>query len=174
MTRGGARGGKGGAHATYGAAQRSEATEFVAGVSQFLTAAAPLVEAVPGSGPALLELLGLVMARFNGFGNEAEGIIDKAIKQLKQQQAQQAANPQPPPPDPKLAAEQAKALGAVQLEQLKQQGMREKLSAEAQLEASKQQSQAAWNVQEEKARADIKVAEAHAMPKPPAPKGAKS
>lgn len=153
------------------AAQRSEATEFVTGVSTFLTACAPLVEAVPGSAPSLLELLGLVMARFNGFGNEAEAIIDKAIEQLKQQQAAAAANPQPPPVDPKLEAEKVKQQAEIQKVGIEHAAEMEKLGAEAQLASSQQQSQAVWNVREAEQLAAIKVKEAHAMPPKPAPTG---
>lgn len=147
------------------AAMRSEASEFVAGVSQFLQAAAPLVEAVPGAGPALLELLGLVMARFHGFDG-AEGIIDRAVAQLQQQQAAAAANPQPPAPDPKLQAAQLKAQADMQKVQLEHQADMQRLQAEAQLEASKQQSQAVWNMREEAARSELKIREARAMPAP--------
>lgn len=147
------------------AAMRSEASEFVAGVSQFLQAAAPLVQAVPGSASALLELLGLVMARFHGFDG-AEGIIDRAIEQLKQQQAAAAANPQPAPPDPKLQAAQLKAQADIQKVQLEHQADMQKLQAEAALEASKQQSQAVWNMREEQARTELKIREARSMPAP--------
>lgn len=152
------------------AGQRSEATEFVTGISTFMTACAPLVEKIPGSGPALLELLGLVMARFHGFGGEAEGIIDKAIKQLQAQQEKAAANPQPPPPDPKLQAAQLKAQTDLQKVQLEHQADMERIAAETQAEASKQQMQAQFNIQEEQARAVIEVKAAHAMPRPQ-PKG---
>ena len=154
------------------AAQRSEATEFVSGVSMFLTACAPLVEAVPGSAPSLLELLGLVMARFNGFGNEAEAIIDKAIAGMKTQQEAAAANPQPPTPDPKLQAQQLKSQTELQKITLEHQAEMERISAESQAEASKQQMQAQFNTQEAQAQGVIDVQVARAMPKPPAPKGA--
>lgn len=153
------------------AAMRSEATEFVTGVSTFLTAIAPLVEKVPGSAEAMLELLGLVMARFHGFGDQAEGIIDKAIAKLKQMQEQQAANPQPPPVDPKVQAEQLKQQGEVQKVTLEHQADMAKLEAEAQLAASQQQSQMVANIQEKQAEADIKVRAAHQMPKKPETKG---
>lgn len=152
------------------AEQRNEASEFVAGVSQFLTAATPLIEKVPGSGPALLELLGMVIARFNGFGQEAEAIIDKAIAELKQQQAKAAAaGPQPPPPDPKLEAEKVKQQGELQKVQLEHAADMQRLEGEAQLAASQQQAQTAANIQEEQAKAVIKVQAAHAMPQKPAP-----
>jgi hypothetical protein len=154
------------------AEQRSEATEFVTGVSTFLQAATPLIEKVPGSGPALLELLGMVIARFNGFGQEAEAIIDKAIAQLKQQQAAAAQNPQQQPPDPKVQAEVLKQQGEREKVGLELQADLQRMGAEAQLAASQQQSQTAANVQEEQAKAVIKVQAARAMPQKPAPKGA--
>jgi hypothetical protein len=154
------------------AAMRSEATEFVTGVSTFLTACAPLIEKIPGSATALLELLGLVMARFHGFGNEAEGIVDRAIATLKAQQAEAAANPQPAPPDPKLQAQQVKSQTELQKVTLEHQADMERIAAETQAEASKQQMQAQFNVQELQAKAALAVQQAHAMPKKPEPKGA--
>ena len=147
------------------AAMRSEASEFVTGVSSFLTAVAPLVQAVPGSAPALLELLGLVMSRFHGFDG-AEGIIDRAIAQLKEQQTQQQANPQPPPADPKLQAAQLKAQTDLQRVTLEHQADMERIQAETQAEASKQRMQAVMDVQTAQAHAAIEVQKARSLPMP--------
>lgn len=149
------------------AAQRSEASEFVAGVSAFLTAAAPLAQAVPSTSTFLMELLGLVMSRFE-FAAEAEGIIDRALEAAKAQQAQQAA--QSPQPDPKLQAklqeiqaktqaDMAKANQAAELEAMKMRG-------DVAAEDAKQQSQAIWDTRAEAARSAIKVREAHSLPQP--------
>ena len=148
------------------AEKRNEATEFVAGVSQYLQAAVPLAQAVPGSTTALLELLGVVMARFK-FADEVEGIIDGAVQQAKAQQAQQAANPQMAPPDPKLMAAQAKASSDMQKVQLEHALGMQKLQAEVQAEEQKQQSQTQWNLREEAGREMLKVRAAHAMPQKP-------
>jgi hypothetical protein len=144
------------------AAQRNEATEFVMGVSQFLTAAAPLAQALPGSQTALLELLGLVMTRFR-FAGEAEGIIDRAIATLKAQPQQAQAQQ----PDPKLLAAQLKAQTDMQKVQFEHQADMAKIEAETQAEVTKQRAQAAFNTQEEMARSALKAREAHAMPKKP-------
>lgn len=135
------------------AAQQGEAAQFVAGVSQFLTAAAPLAQSVPGSTEALLELLGLVMSRFRFAGGEAEGIIDRAIAQLKATQQQMPAGP---PPDPKLQAAQLKAATDTQKVILEHRADMERIAAETQAEVQKQAAQARFNAQEELARAAIK------------------
>lgn len=154
------------------AEQRTEASEFVAGISQFLAAATPLIEKVPTAGPTVLELLGMVVARFNGFGQEAEAIIDKAIAELKQAQAKAAANPQPAQVDPKVQAEQLKQQGEREKVGLELQADLTRIDAEAQLAASQQQAQTVANVQEQQAKAVIDVQKARAMPQKPAPKGA--
>lgn len=152
------------------AEQRGEASEFVAGVSQFLSAATPLIEKIPGALPTVLELLGMVIARFNGFAQEGEAIIDKAIAELKAAQAKAAAaGPQAAPPDPKVEAEKVKAQAEAQKIQLEHAADMERLQGEAQLAASQQQAQTAANIQEEQAKAVIKVQAAHAMPQKPAP-----
>jgi hypothetical protein len=157
------------------AEQRGEASEFVAGVSQFLAAATPLIEKIPGALPTVLELLGMVIARFNGFAQEGEAIIDKAIAELKAAQEKAAAmGPQPAPPDPKVVAQKMKTEGELQKVQAESEADTKRLLLEAQVESSNQQAQTAANIQEEQAKAVIKVQAARAMPqKPaPAPKGA--
>ena len=144
------------------AAQQGEAAQFVAGVSQFLTAAQPLAASVPGSTEALLELLGLVMSRFRFAGGEAEGIIDRAIAQLKATQQQMPAGP---PPDPKLQAAQLKAATDTQKVILEHRADMERIAAETQAEVQKQAAQAQFNTREELARAAIK--RRYDPPRPP-------
>lgn len=145
------------------AAQRNEATEFVVGVSQFLSASAPLAQSMPGSAPFLLELLGLVMTRFR-FAAEAEGIVDRAIQATKQQQQQPQGQP---PPDPKLMAAQLKAQTDMQKVALEHQADLARIQAETQAEVAKQAAQAQFNAQEELARAQIKLRyEPKPKPKP--------
>lgn len=143
------------------AAQRNEATEFVVGVSQFLSASAPLAQSMPGSAPFLLELLGLVMTRFR-FAAEAEGIVDRAIQATKQQQQQPQGQP---PPDPKLMAAQLKAQTDMQKVALEHQADLAKIQAETQAEVAKQAAQAQFNAQEELMRAQIK--RKYEPPRPP-------
>lgn len=144
------------------AALRSEAAEFVEGISRYMQAAAPVAEKIPGATPMLLELLQLVMTRFK-FADEAEGIIDRAIEQAKKA----AAAPQPAPQvDPKIVAQQMKTQGELQKTQLEHQAQMQQIAAETQAEASKQAMQAQFNIQEAVAHAELDVKKAHAMPKP--------
>jgi hypothetical protein len=144
------------------AGQRSEAGEFVQGLSTFLTAAQPLAATVPGAAPFLLELLGLVMTRFK-FADQAEGILDRAIA-AAQQSGQQASAP--PPPDPKIQAAQIKAQADQQRLAQEQAFQLQKLQAETIQQDEQQRSQALWNVREEAAKTHLKVQAAHAMPRP--------
>jgi hypothetical protein len=139
------------------AGQRSEASEFVQGLSQFMVAAQPLAASVPGAAPFLLELLGMVMTRFK-FADQAEGIIDRAIAAAKQAQAQ----PQAPQPDPKAMAALQTAQIKAQTDQqrllLEHQLDMDRLKAEVAAEDEKQRAQTLWNVREETARARIHAA----------------
>lgn len=144
------------------AAKRSEAAEFVEGVSRFIQAAAPLAEKLPGATPMLLELLQLVATRFK-FADEAEGILDRAISAAEQQ----AAAPQPAQaPDPKVVAQQLKTQGELQKTQLDHQARMQEIAAETQAEASKQAMQAHFDTQQLVAKTQLEVEKAHALPKP--------
>lgn len=144
------------------AAKRSEASEFVEGISRFIQAAAPLAEKLPGATPMLLELLQLVASNFK-FADEAEGILDRAIDAAKQQ----AAAPQPAQaPDPKVVAQQLKNQGEMQKTQLDHQARMQEIAAETQAEASKQAMQAHFDTQQLVAKTQLEVQKAHALPKP--------
>lgn len=144
------------------AAKRSEASEFVEGISRFIQAAAPLAEKLPGATPMLLELLQLVASNFK-FADEAEGILDRAIDAAKQQ----AAAPQPTQaPDPKVVAQQLKNQGEMQKTQLDHQARMQEIAAETQAEASKQAMQAHFDTQQLVAKTQLEVKKAHALPKP--------
>ena len=140
------------------AALRSEKQEFIQGLSQFLTAAQPLIDKHPASAPTLLEMLKWAMAGFKG-SSTIEGVLDQAISQLQQ-------NPPQPPPDPNkqkaeaaLAAQKMKLQGDAQREQIKTQGKGQeiqmqtqsdlvKIKAETQAELAKQQAQFAFDSRE--------------------------
>lgn len=150
------------------AAKRSEAAEFVEGISRFIQAAAPLAEKMPGATPMLLELLQLVATRFK-FADEAEGILDRAIAAAEQT----AAAPQPAQaPDPKIVAQQLKNQGDEKRVAMEHEAQMQQIAAETQAEASKQTLQAESDIQQAVVHAQLDVQKAHAMPKPPAPKGA--
>jgi len=114
------------------AALRQEKAEFIGGLSQFLTAAQPLIDKHPASAPTLLEMLKWAMTGFKG-SSTIEGVLDKAIAQLQQ-------NPPQQPPDPNAAkAEAAKATQQLKLEGDKQ---REQMKSQAKGQEIKMQTQA--------------------------------
>jgi hypothetical protein len=140
------------------AALRQEKSEFIQGLSAFLTAAQPLVEKYPGAAPTLLEMLKWAMTGFKG-ASSIEGVLDKAIANLQQ-------NPPPPQPDPaeaKMKAAQAtqqmKLQGDQQREQMKSVAKGQeiqmqtradlvRINAETQAELKKQQAQFAFDTRE--------------------------
>lgn len=156
------------------ASLKSERTEVIGSLAQFMQAAAPLAQAMPGSMPFLLQLLQAVISTVRG-SSVMEGILDAAIAQMEQQHAQAAAQPkQPPPPDPKLQAAQLKqqsdaqkAQADMQKEQFKHQADMERIQAETVAHDQQEQSQARWNTQEQANKALIN----HTYKTPPTPSG---
>jgi hypothetical protein len=84
---------------------QSERTQVLQGMTTFLQASIPLMQANPASAPYLLEMLKWALSGFRG-ASTIEGVLDQAILAAKQQLAQP---PQPPPPDPKIEAQKQKA-----------------------------------------------------------------
>ena len=100
---------------------RQERDEFMQGLTGFMGAAAPLMEADPAAKPFLLQMLQWYMAGFRG-SDEDEGVLDQAIA-ASQQAAQ---NPEPDSEakqaQQQVAIEQAKAENAIRIQQAKVQG----------------------------------------------------
>lgn len=153
---------------------KSDKTEVIGALSQFLTAAAPLAQAIPDSMTFLLELLQSTIAGLKGSA-AMEGILDAAITQMKEKQQKAAMQPkQPPPPDPKVQAQQLKMQGDqmkaqadIQKLQMKGQQDMQRIAAETQAHDQQEQSQARWNVQESAEKALI----SHTFKPPEPPKG---
>jgi hypothetical protein len=128
---------------------RAERNEVMTVISGFVSAVTPLVQALPGSMPFLLEVLQAQLAGVKGAG-DIEGIIDRAIQAFRQQQAQAAQQPQqPPPPDPKVIAQQMK--GAQE---------ERKIQMELQADLIRQQAEVAANRQHEADQAEFGIKEA--------------
>jgi hypothetical protein len=89
---------------------KQERTEYITALATFMQSAAPLLEQDPQQRPFLMRLLQWGLAGFKG-SSEIEGVIDKAIE------AAEKANKEPQQPDPAIAAQQAAAQAALQLEQ---------------------------------------------------------
>jgi hypothetical protein len=129
------------------AALRQEKTEFVQGLSGFITAAAPLVQAHPAAAPTLLELLKWAMSGFKG-ASTAESILDSAIASLQQ-------NPPQQPPDPakqKADEQQAKTQAGMQVEKMKQQGKQVEIGANLQADLTRVQAETGAELQKQKAQ----------------------
>lgn len=87
------------------AAMTQEAMEVVQAITQFMAAAAPVLQQMgPGALPVLLEMLQVLVAPMKG-AEALEGMLDTAIAQAKSQAMQPQ---QPQAPDPKLLAQQMK------------------------------------------------------------------
>lgn len=152
------------------AALRSERTEVIQAVSQFISAVQPLLAVMPQALPFALELLQSLVAGLRG-ASTLEGVIDRAIAQAEAAQEAAAANPQPQQEDPKLQAERMKQQTALakgqadkEKEQVKLQADLVRIQAETQAHAQQEQAQAEWNARE----ALMKQQVTNAL-KPPAP-----
>jgi len=76
--------------------QKASRTEFMGACSNFIMAAAPMVQQDPKFGIVMLKLLQWGAAGFKG-SRTIEGVLDQAVKQFEQQ-AQQPEQPKPPTP----------------------------------------------------------------------------
>ena len=141
------------------AAMKSERTEVIQGIGQFLSNAQPMLQQMPQSASFIGEMLRWFVAGLRG-ARSIEGELDKVMAQAEQAQRQAAMQPQaPPPPDPKvqavqlkMQADQQKAQSDMQLQQMKTQGDLARIQAETQSNDAKEQSQAVWGIQEMKAK----------------------
>lgn len=105
---------------------KQERTDYLTAVATFLQSSAPIMEAEPGSGPMLMQLLKWALAGFKG-SQEIEGVIDKALESMGQKEE----TPEEQQPDPEMMKLQAE-----------QQFEQQKFEAEAQFEMQKMQTQA--------------------------------
>jgi hypothetical protein len=147
------------------AALKAERTEFMAALSGFFTAMAPIGQAMPGSVPYLLDMCKWFVAGMKG-SSTIEATLDRAIEAAKMAQQQAAMNPQQAPPDPKLQAAQLKVQGDqmraqtdMMKEKAKIQGDLIRIQAETQAKDQQERSQALWNTWE--------TAHKHAITKQP-------
>lgn len=135
------------------AALKSERLEVLAGLSQFLTAAAPIMQQMPAATPMMLELLQWVLSGVKG-SSQIEGVLDRAIAGAQQM----AAQPQQQKPDPKLQALQLKGQMDEQREQAKLRGELVKIQAEVAADEQREANQARWNLREAAGKATIQQA----------------
>lgn len=126
------------------AALKNERLEMLQGISGFLSAAGPMVQAMPGSTPFFLRTLKWTVSGLRG-SSEIEGVLDQAIKSAEtaaqQPQGQQA-------PDPKVIAQQMKGQADLAKVQAELQADLVRTRAEVEADAQREQNQALWNTRE--------------------------
>lgn len=133
---------------------KQERTDFLTAVATFLQSAAPILEQEPGLKPFLLTMMQWGLAGFKG-SQSIEGVVDKAIDaSLKEQQQGQGQQK-----DDGSAAEQAKAQGQMQLEQMKHNNALELLQAKTQAEMQARQADMQADMQTRKADSEAKTEE---------------
>jgi hypothetical protein len=122
---------------------KSERTEFLMSMAQFIQSATGAIQAVPGSTPILLELMKWGMAGFKG-AEYLEGTFDQAIDMAKQMPPPgQEQDKGPSPEEIKLQVEQMKLQG----QQQKLQGELQKIQAKAQADIQTQQAKIQTEIQ---------------------------
>lgn len=123
---------------------RSEGTEVLQAITGLFQAAAPMVQAMPGSMKYVLRLGQWFMSRLRG-ASEAEGIFDDAIQEAEQAasapQGQQA-------PDPKLLAQQMKGQQEKEKRQDELRADLVRIDAETQAKGQQEVQQREQNVME--------------------------
>lgn len=128
-------------------ALKTERTEVIVAISQFLQGVQPIAQAMPAAMPMILGILQWMVAGIRG-GSDIESLLDQAISQAKQA----AAQPQQQQPDPKLGQIAAKTQGDIQKAGVEHEYRMQELSAEVGAERMKQAAQTEFNVAEHKAK----------------------
>lgn len=137
------------------AALKAERGEFLAVLSQFITAAPAMLQLVPGALVPLLELLQWTVTGMKG-SSTPEAILDRAIAMAQQAPPPQQGQQGPNPDQVKMQMNQQKAQLDMQKQQQKTQGDLLRIQAETQANAQQQQDQAKWNIYEQQAKENIK------------------
>lgn len=96
-------------------AERDARLQYIRAISEYLTAAVPLIQQDPSAGVYLLEIMKWAAAGFR-VGRSIEGVLDKAIKAMQKKLSQPAP---PPPPPPEIEKAKIDAASAEKLAQIK-------------------------------------------------------
>jgi hypothetical protein len=133
------------------AAEKQRRTEFVGVLSQMLPQLAQMITADPKTADFCGELLKFSVAPFRA-GRSLDGAIDELVEQMK------IKGEQPPGDDPTTAQNKT----ALQIEQMKDQTAKEKIKADADIEAAKLKQQDAHKQMELQNQKDLKAMELRA------------
>jgi hypothetical protein len=127
-------------------AERQGRIEFITSMGQFISQVWPMLQAEPGAGPFLMQILQWGIASFRS-AHSIEGVFDKAALALVQKLQQQSTAPPQPSP------EEVKAQLDVQVANAKMELDKQKAQQDAQQSAAKTQADVqATNL---KAQADV-------------------
>lgn len=136
---------------------KAEKTEYLQGLSTFISAAQPFVQQDPDALPYMLQLLQWSMSGLRG-ASTAEGILDQWIASVqKKQQMKAMAPPQAAPPDPRIQAQQMKQQADLQKIQAETQADIARMKAETQEDAVRQANQTRANIEEARIRDQMKL-----------------
>lgn len=142
---------------------RSERSEVFGTLAQFMQAAMPLAQAMPGSMPHLIRMMQWVVAGLRG-ASQIEGVLDQAAAQAEQAQQQAAQNPQGQQPDPKLLSQQMKGQQDLAKIQAETQARLVEIKAETEAAAQQEQTQMVMNTREAAMKAQIGAAQRAQQP----------
>jgi hypothetical protein len=84
--------------------EKSQRTEFLQAISQFITMCMPLIQISPGSAPFLVQILQWAATGFKA-GSQIESVLDQALASLQQTLTQPKPPPEPTPEDKKDEAD---------------------------------------------------------------------
>jgi hypothetical protein len=144
---------------------RAERTELLQGVTQFMSAMAPIAQAMPGSMPFLLEILQWFVSGLRG-SSQIEGVLDSAIQAAQQVASQPQQAPQQDMS--KVAAQQAKGQADLMKVEAESKARLTEIAAETAADRQREEDQMRFNVAEHAAKQQISAA----LKPPQAPGGA--
>lgn len=117
--------------------EKSERTELVRAVTNFMAEAMQGVRQMPEIAPVAMQILKFAVAGYKG-SNEIEGVIDQGLQQMLRAQSQQAGQERAPTPEQvKAQATQQKAQTDLQIAAMQEQTKLQLAQMHAQIEAMK-------------------------------------
>ena len=142
-------------------AVKQERGDFMKGVVEFMTAAAPLVQQAPKIAPLLLSCLKHFVAGYKGAAI-LEGEVDRMISTAQKDLAAAAANPQGPGQDPQLALERQKAQLKMQVDAQKAKADADNDQRQAALDKQRNQDELQQHAQEAQIDSEFQIKELEA------------
>lgn len=120
-------------------AERESRTEFLMGIGQFLSQAAPLVQGMPGAMPYLLKMIQWVAASFRA-ADDIEAVLDEAVAAAANLPMQPQEQQKPPPPDHSVEVANINAQATLKKAEMDNQTKLQIADADRQAKAAEQQA----------------------------------